>query len=84
MTPPEEPLPVLGVPCMNSGGGGGINPAVFGGSSLGINSCSDSNPSLQVPTGGGGGNQRGGGGDDGPSSSSAGPSPRHHLQGTIV
>ena len=76
---------MLGVPCINSGGsGGGVNPSVFGGSSLGINTCSDSNPSLQVPssTGGGGGSSRDR--DDGPSSSSAGPSPRHHLQGTIV
>ena len=77
---------MLGVPCINSGGsGGGINPSVFGGSSLGINTCSDSNPSLQVPSstgGGGGGSSRDR--DDGPSSSSAGPSPRHHLQGTIV
>lgn len=77
---------MLGVPCINSGGsGGGINPSVFGGSSLGINSFSDSNPSLQVPgASSSGANQRGDRGDDGPSSSSAGPSPRHHLQGTIV
>ena len=76
---------MLGVPCINSGG---INPSVFGGSSLGINTCSDSNPSLQVPSSTGGGGASGGGSsrdrDDGPSSSSAGPSPRHHLQGTIV
>lgn len=87
VTPPEEPLPVLGVPCISGGGsGGGVNPSVFGGSSLGISgTCSDSISSLQVPSGGGSRDRdRDRDRDDGPSSSSAGPSPRHHLQGTIV
>lgn len=48
VTPPEEPVPVIGVPCVS----GGINPSShFGGSSLGINS-NDNNQSsspLQVP-----------------------------------
>ncbi|KAL7736228.1 hypothetical protein ACLKA6_002907 [Drosophila palustris] len=36
VTPPEEPTPMLGVPCMLGGGGvGGINPSALGGSSGG-------------------------------------------------
>lgn len=44
VTPPEEPLPVLGVPCMSSG----ILPSGFGGSSLGLSSM-DSMSSIQIP-----------------------------------
>ncbi|XP_037915505.1 potassium channel subfamily T member 2 isoform X3 [Hermetia illucens] len=69
VTPPEEPLPVLGVPCI-----GGVNPATLGstlgGSSLGINTADLGNTSpLQVP--------------QQEQSQSAAPSPQH-LQGTIV
>ncbi|XP_060652407.1 potassium channel subfamily T member 2 isoform X8 [Drosophila nasuta] len=36
VTPPEEPTPMLGVPCVLGGGGvGGINPSALGGSSSG-------------------------------------------------
>ncbi|XP_055702389.1 potassium channel subfamily T member 2 isoform X13 [Phlebotomus papatasi] len=46
VTPPEEPLPVLGVPCMS---GGGVNPSGLG-SALGINTLGDTTPSpLSVP-----------------------------------
>ncbi|KRG04328.1 uncharacterized protein Dmoj_GI20202 [Drosophila mojavensis] len=95
VTPPEEPTPMLGVPCVLGGGGvGGINPSALGGSSGG---------------GGGGGSSGGmlGAGSSlaintadlgpGPSTSSGAslqaqdslpqssqaPSPQH-LQGTIV
>lgn len=78
MTPPEEPLPVLGLPCMSSMGsmGGGINPAGLGGSAMGLNTmnlCPDNfgGSSLQI-------NQEQPG-----TSSSAAQSPQH-LQGTIV
>ncbi|XP_065369576.1 potassium channel subfamily T member 2 isoform X2 [Calliphora vicina] len=79
VTPPEEPTPILGVPCvMPSGQGGGINPSTLGGgSSLNINSVDlspNSNPNLplQIPQ-----DQSQGG------SGSQLPSPQH-LQGTIV
>lgn len=77
VTPPEEPLPVLGVPCVSSSGG--INPSSFGGSTLGLSSIdsqtvqSGSSP-LQVPQ------------YDDPNKQSVrsqGQSPQH-LQGTIV
>lgn len=45
VTPPEEPLPVLGVPCVS----GGINPSGFGGSSLGISSLDSISSPLQIP-----------------------------------
>lgn len=76
VTPPEEPLPVLGVPCVSSSGG--INPSSFGGSTLGLSSIDSqgggSSP-LQVPQ------QY----DDSssPQSVRSGQSPQH-LQGTIV
>jgi len=36
VTPPEEPTPMLGVPCVLGGGGvGGINPSALGGGSGG-------------------------------------------------
>ncbi|XP_067632316.1 potassium channel subfamily T member 2 [Eurosta solidaginis] len=86
VTPPEEPTPILGVPCIvGSGSGGGINPSALGGSTLGggsslaINTAdlgaaptsSNTNSPLQVPQ------------QD--SLQSGGPmqSPQH-LQGTIV
>lgn len=75
VTPPEEPLPVLGVPCVSSSGG--INPSSFGGSSLGLSSIdshflqSGSSP-LQVPQS-----------DDNQQSIRTTQSPQH-LQGTIV
>lgn len=79
VTPPEEPLPVLGVPCVSSSGG--INPSSFGGSTLGLSSIDSQgvqggSPSpLQVPQ------QY----DDSSSQQSvrSGQSPQH-LQGTIV
>ncbi|XP_030387547.1 potassium channel subfamily T member 2 isoform X3 [Scaptodrosophila lebanonensis] len=81
VTPPEEPTPMLGVPCMlGSGAGGGINPSTLGssggmlGSSLAINTAdlggpSTSSASLQAQ-------------DSLPQSSQV-QSPQH-LQGTIV
>ncbi|XP_046810141.1 potassium channel subfamily T member 2 [Lucilia cuprina] len=79
VTPPEEPTPILGVPCVvPSGQGGGINPSTLGGgSTLNINNV-DLSPSpntnlpLQLPQ-----DQSQGG------SQSQLPSPQH-LQGTIV
>ncbi|XP_050324738.1 potassium channel subfamily T member 2 isoform X14 [Bactrocera neohumeralis] len=85
VTPPEEPTPILGVPCIVAGGpGGGINPSALGGatlcggSSLAINTAdlgasptsSNNNSPLQVPQ---------------QDSQQSGPmqSPQH-LQGTIV
>lgn len=76
VTPPEEPLPVLGVPCISSSGG--INPSSFGGSTLGLSSIdshglqSGSSP-LQVPHSD----------DSGQQSIRSTQSPQH-LQGTIV
>lgn len=74
VTPPEEPLPVLGVPCISSSGG--INPSSFGGSTLGLSSIDSqgmggSSP-LQVPQS-----------DDSQPSIRSTQSPQH-LQGTIV
>lgn len=76
MTPPEEPLPVLGVPCISSSGG--INPSSFGGSTLGLSSIDSSQQQaqctspLQVPQS-----------DDSQQSIRSSQSPQH-LQGTIV
>ena len=82
VTPPEEPTPILGVPCVvPSGQSGGINPSTLGGgSTLNINSVDlspspNANSPLQLPTDQ---NQQGGSG-----SQSQLPSPQH-LQGTIV
>uniref|UniRef100_A0A1I8NFI1 RCK N-terminal domain-containing protein n=1 Tax=Musca domestica TaxID=7370 RepID=A0A1I8NFI1_MUSDO len=85
VTPPEEPTPILGVPCIvPSGQGGGINPSALGGNSgggggaggstLNINTAdlagsSNPNSPLQVP--------------QDQSQNSAVQSPQH-LQGTIV
>lgn len=79
VTPPEEPTPILGVPCVVPGGqGGGINPSTLGGggggSTLNINTAdlaASSNPNspLQVP--------------QDQSQGSVMQSPQH-LQGTIV
>uniref|UniRef100_A0A8D8F3F7 Potassium channel subfamily T member 2 n=1 Tax=Culex pipiens TaxID=7175 RepID=A0A8D8F3F7_CULPI len=58
VTPPEEPLPVIGVP-VPTGSGGGVNPSTLGstmgGSTLGLSTIHDSNGG-----GGGGGNGRNG------------------------
>lgn len=76
VTPPEEPLPVLGVPCISSSGG--INPSSFGGSTLGLSSIDNqggqggSSP-LQVPQY-----------DDNPQQSVRSTQSPAHLQGTIV
>nr|XP_036219057.1 potassium channel subfamily T member 2 isoform X18 [Bactrocera oleae] len=85
VTPPEEPTPILGVPCIVAGGpGGGINPSALGGSTLGggsslaINTAdlgasptsSNNNSPLQVPQ------------QDSQQSGQM-QSPQH-LQGTIV
>lgn len=75
VTPPEEPLPVLGVPYVSSSGG--INPSSFGGSSLGLSSIDNQMmqgvPSpLQLPQS-----------DDSQQSMRSAQSPQH-LQGTIV
>ncbi|XP_053964094.1 potassium channel subfamily T member 2 [Anastrepha ludens] len=85
VTPPEEPTPILGVPCIVAGGpGGGINPSALGGSTLGggsslaINTAdlgasptsSNTNSPLQVPQ------------QDSQQSGQM-QSPQH-LQGTIV
>lgn len=68
VTPPEEPLPVLGVPYVSSSGG--INPSSFGGSSLGLSSID--NQMMQLPQS-----------DDSQQSMRSAQSPQH-LQGTIV
>ncbi|XP_036331204.1 potassium channel subfamily T member 2 [Rhagoletis pomonella] len=85
VTPPEEPTPILGVPCIIAGSaGGGINPSALGGSTLGggsslaINTAdlgasptsSNTNSPLQVPQ------------QDSQQSGQM-QSPQH-LQGTIV
>ncbi|XP_031621144.1 potassium channel subfamily T member 2 isoform X2 [Contarinia nasturtii] len=70
VTPPEEPLPVLGVPCVSSSGG--INPSSFGGSSLGLSTVESQMSPLQVPQS-----------DDSQQSVRSAQSPQH-LQGTIV
>ncbi|XP_037950691.1 uncharacterized protein LOC119681536 isoform X1 [Teleopsis dalmanni] len=77
VTPPEEPTPILGVPCIVAGGaGGGINPSALGGSSLvsgsnlAINTADLGNNSpLQVPQ------------DQTQAAQMQSP---QHLQGTIV
>lgn len=91
VTPPEEPLPVIGVP-VPTGSGGGINPSslgasgTMGGSTLGLSSIVDSSNA-------GGGNGSGGniGGSSSnlssmqnESSSSGQQQQPHHLHGTIV
>ncbi|XP_064542308.1 potassium channel subfamily T member 1 isoform X8 [Drosophila montana] len=91
VTPPEEPTPMLGVPCVLGGGGvGGINPSALGGSaggggsggmlgassSLAINTA-DLGPGPSTSSGASLQAQ-----DSLPQSSQA-PSPQH-LQGTIV
>ncbi|XP_017484395.1 PREDICTED: uncharacterized protein LOC108373060 [Rhagoletis zephyria] len=85
VTPPEEPTPILGVPCIIAGSaGGGINPSALGGSTLGVGSSlaintadlgasptsSNTNSPLQVPQ------------QDSQQSGQM-QSPQH-LQGTIV
>ncbi|XP_033234583.1 potassium channel subfamily T member 1 isoform X11 [Drosophila pseudoobscura] len=89
VTPPEEPTPMLGVPCMmGGGGGGGINPSGTGsstsgmlgaGSSLAINTA-DLGPGPSTSSGAGSSLQP----QDslGPQSSQV--SSPQHLQGTIV
>ncbi|XP_034142171.1 potassium channel subfamily T member 2 isoform X11 [Drosophila guanche] len=91
VTPPEEPTPMLGVPCMmggGGGGGGGINPSGAGsstsgmlgaGSSLAINTA-DLGPGPSTSSGAGSSLQP----QDslGPQSSQV--SSPQHLQGTIV
>ncbi|XP_033252210.1 potassium channel subfamily T member 2-like, partial [Drosophila miranda] len=89
VTPPEEPTPMLGVPCMmGGGGGGGINPSGTGsstsgmlgpGSSLAINTA-DLGPGPGTSSGAGSSLQP----QDslGPQSSQV--SSPQHLQGTIV
>ncbi|XP_032599475.1 potassium channel subfamily T member 2 isoform X11 [Drosophila grimshawi] len=90
VTPPEEPTPLLGVPCiLGGGGGGGINPSALGGgggssgagmlgagSSLAINTA-DLGPGPSTSSGASLQAQ-----DSLPQSSQV-PSPQH-LQGTIV
>ncbi|XP_022231232.2 potassium channel subfamily T member 2 isoform X15 [Drosophila obscura] len=85
VTPPEEPTPMLGVPCM-MGGGSGINPSGTGssgmlgaGSSLAINTA-DLGPGPSTSSGAGSSLQP----QDslGPQSSQV--SSPQHLQGTIV
>lgn len=79
MTPPEEPLPVLGLPCVNSGMSGGINPSSFGGSTLGLSSVDNSQMlSAASPLQGQGQSE-----DSQQQSIRSSQSPQH-LQGTIV
>nr|XP_029716644.1 potassium channel subfamily T member 1 isoform X4 [Aedes albopictus] len=77
VTPPEEPLPVIGVP-VPTGSGGGINPSslgasgTMGGSTLGLSSIPDSSNGSGCGGGGGGGGActgNGSGGNIGASSS---------------
>lgn len=72
MTPPEEPTPLIGVPC-----GGGINPSsLCGGSSMGINQQSLDSPHTTIQIGN----------TDSPQQQQqqSNAPPSHHLQGTIV
>lgn len=90
VTPPEEPTPMLGVPCvLGGGGGGGINPSGAGsstggmlgaGSSLAINTA-DLGPSTSSGAGGGGSLQAQDSRDSQQQSQVSSP---QHLQGTIV
>ncbi|XP_032291811.1 potassium channel subfamily T member 2 isoform X16 [Drosophila virilis] len=93
VTPPEEPTPMLGVPCVLGGGGvGGINPSALGGSAGGGGGGSGgmlgASSSLAINTAdlGPGPSTSSGASlqaqDSLPQSSQA-PSPQH-LQGTIV
>ncbi|XP_068144527.1 potassium channel subfamily T member 2 isoform X6 [Drosophila tropicalis] len=94
VTPPEEPTPILGVPCVVGGGpGGGINPSALGGggggiggggggsggSSLAINTA-DLGPGPSTSGSGGGSSLQA---QDSLTQSSQVSSPQH-LQGTIV
>lgn len=68
VTPPEEPTPIIGLPCS----GGGINPSTLGGSSMGLNQQSDApmHTSIQISAP--------------ESQQQQIPQSSHHLQGTIV
>nr|NP_001188901.1 slowpoke 2, isoform G [Drosophila melanogaster]AAF58808.2 slowpoke 2, isoform G [Drosophila melanogaster] len=89
VTPPEEPTPMLGVPCMlGGGGGGGINPSgagsstggmLGGGSSLAINTA-DLGPGPSTSSGASGSLQA----QDSLGQQSSQVSSPQHLQGTIV
>nr|XP_036669637.1 potassium channel subfamily T member 2 isoform X1 [Drosophila suzukii] len=89
VTPPEEPTPMLGVPCvLGGGGGGGINPSgagsstggmLGGGSSLAINTA-DLGPGPSTSSGAGGSLQP----QDSLGQQSSQVSSPQHLQGTIV
>ncbi|XP_030080882.1 potassium channel subfamily T member 2 isoform X3 [Drosophila hydei] len=95
VTPPEEPTPMLGVPCVLGGGGvGGINPSALGGSAGGGGGGGSSSgmlgasSSLAINTAdlGPGPSTSSGASlqaQDSLPQSSQGPSPQH-LQGTIV
>nr|XP_043066830.1 potassium channel subfamily T member 2 isoform X5 [Drosophila bipectinata] len=89
VTPPEEPTPMLGVPCVvGGGGGGGINPSGAGsstggllgaGSSLAINTA-DLGPGPSTSSGAGGSLQA----QDSLGQAPSQVSSPQHLQGTIV
>ncbi|XP_017069040.1 potassium channel subfamily T member 2 isoform X5 [Drosophila eugracilis] len=89
VTPPEEPTPMLGVPCVvGGGGGGGINPSgagsstggmLGGGSSLAINTA-DLGPGPSTSSGASGSLQP----QDSLGQQSSQVSSPQHLQGTIV
>ncbi|XP_017037174.1 potassium channel subfamily T member 2 isoform X1 [Drosophila kikkawai] len=89
VTPPEEPTPMLGVPCVvGGGGGGGINPSGAGsstggmlgaGSSLAINTA-DLGPGPSTSSGAGGSLQA----QDSLGQQPSQVSSPQHLQGTIV
>ncbi|XP_070494364.1 potassium channel subfamily T member 2 isoform X2 [Chironomus tepperi] len=68
VTPPEEPTPMIGLPCS----GGGINPSALGSSSMGLNQQSDTpmHTSIQI--------------NSPESQQQQIPQSSHHLQGTIV
>ncbi|XP_032306762.1 potassium channel subfamily T member 2 isoform X1 [Drosophila ananassae] len=89
VTPPEEPTPMLGVPCVvGGGGGGGINPSGAGsstggllgaGSSLAINTA-DLGPGPSTSSGASGSLQA----QDSLGQAPSQVSSPQHLQGTIV
>ncbi|XP_026834121.1 potassium channel subfamily T member 2 isoform X13 [Drosophila erecta] len=89
VTPPEEPTPMLGVPCvLGGGGGGGINPSgagsstggmLGGGSSLAINTA-DLGPGPSTSSGASGSLQA----QDSLGQQPSQVSSPQHLQGTIV
>ncbi|XP_017837800.1 potassium channel subfamily T member 1 isoform X2 [Drosophila busckii] len=87
VTPPEEPTPMLGLPCMmGGGGGGGINPSVQGGAGGGMLGASSALAINTADLGPGPSTSSGSTlqAQDSLQQSSSQVSSPQHLQGTIV